>query len=310
MRPMLAKTGSKEILGSEKYFFEPKLDGTRAILYKDGEKLKLVNRRDKQIQHRFPELLGITNAIKCGRAVLDGEIVVYNSKGLPDFNLIQKRAVDNPLRIKHLSKSIPAKYVVFDILEKDGEDLTRLKLVERKKILEATIGKHPRLQLVYHTEQGEKLWRTIEKMGLEGIIAKEKESRYQSGVRSWAWLKIKRTNTIDCVVVGILQGKGKREKLFGSLCLGLYDKTGKLWYAGRAGSGFTDQELQNIHKLIKPLLTKHPTVVNPPENGSITWAKPLLVCEVKYLELTRNNQLRNPVFQRLREDKPPTECTF
>ena len=305
--PMLCKIGSKGDLKRKDYIFEPKLDGTRAICYFSKRRIDFVNRRFKNITYRYPEIVEeLKKCLKAQQAVLDGEIIVYDEQGLPDFNLLQKREqIEKPWIIRLRSQQIPATYVVFDILEKNNKSLINLPLWERKKILEKIIKPNKRVEIIFYTINGQRLWKAVIKKNLEGVVAKPKNSFYFPNQRI-AWLKIKYLKTVDCIIVGYTQEK----RIISSLALALY-RNNDLIYIGRVGTGFASDFLKNLYALIKKkkLEVKKTLVANPPK-VKIHWLKPELVAEIEYLELTTGNELRAPSFKRLRIDKPPKDCLW
>jgi bifunctional non-homologous end joining protein LigD len=302
-RPMLAFQGSKSDLARPGFIFEPKLDGTRALCYKDGAHLRFVNRRDHEMTPRYPEFdfAGLIDARSC---VLDGEVVVFDGQGNPSFLLLQKREHAAPGMYHLRSSQHPATYVVFDMLEIDGRDLTGLPLSERKRLLDATVREDAHLRKIVYTPDGQRLWDLIYQKGIEGVMAKSVDGTYEEGRRSLSWLKIKTIVTIDCVIVGYTHER----RAISSLALGIY--VGKdLRFIGRVGTGFTDDFLVKLRERLDGIGVPDPSVVNPPE-GETEWVRPEIVCEVEYLELTSNYHLRAPSFRRLREDKLPEECTL
>lgn len=288
---MLAKIADKQILASKDYFFEPKIDGYRALCIKQKNKIKFISRTGHDISHNFPEFKFPKN-IKASSCILDGEIAIFNEKGNPSFQLMQ-----------HSSKSLHnAVFILFDILEKDGKNLKTLPIEDRKKILSKTIVENKNLQLIPFSDDGLALWKNITKKKLEGVIAKKKGGSYIDG-RSSAWLKIKTQNTIDCVIVGIT--KQKRE--ISSLCLGLYDNK-ILKFIGKVGTGFSEKTLDQLAHLLK----KDEKLKIEPVSGVLPKnfipVSPTNVCEVKYLESTKDFRLRIPIFLKLRDDKLPKDC--
>jgi DNA ligase D-like protein (predicted ligase) len=290
---MLCMKGDPKILSSDQYIFQPKLDGTRA-LYIDG---KLMNRRGRNIRYRYPEF----STLKIEKdSIIDGEVVVYNDKGLPDFSLLQSREqTTNELRIEILSKQYPATYVVFDCLRYKGKDITEEPVEVRLEILTRSIHEDRNLQKIVNTEDGMWLWEKMKKLGTEGVMAKKKGSSYHSGKRVDACLKIKNLKTLDCVILGYTIGEGKRERTFGALIIGAY-KAGELVQLGKVGTGWSDQEIIDLKEKMDFLILE--------KKVDKVWIKPELVCEVEYLELTKNEDLRAPSFKRLRFDKDPKEC--
>jgi bifunctional non-homologous end joining protein LigD len=290
---MLCMKGDPKILSSNQYIFQPKLDGTRAI-YIDA---KLMNRRGRNIRYRYPEF----NTLKIEKdSIVDGEVVVYNEGGLPDFSLLQSREqTTNELKIEILSKQHPATYVVFDCLKYKGKDLTEEPIEIRLDFLTRSISEGKNLQKIFNTENGVSLWEKMKKMGAEGVIAKKKGSKYYPGKRVDACVKIKNLKTLDCVIMGYTIGEGKREHTFGALIIGAY-KAGELIQLGKVGTGWSDQEIIDLKQKMDSL------ILEKEENK--VWLKLELVCEVEYLELTKNDDLRAPSFKRLRFDKDPKEC--
>jgi DNA ligase D-like protein (predicted ligase) len=294
--PMLCKKAEPALLMSDKYYFEPKLDGTRAI-YIDK---KLINRRGRNIKKRYPEFYIFDEGGIKQNCIIDGEIVVYNEKGLPDFNLLQSREqTSNDFKIDILSMKHPAKYVVFDCLSYNGIDITSETIEKRMEFLKKAVEENDALQIIFRTNKGKNLWDKISNLGIEGVIAKKKGSKYYACKRSKYWLKIKTLNTIDCIILGYTKGEGKRKETFGALILGVY-KGGELINIGKVGTGWTDQELIDLKEKMDKLRIKA-------ENNRVL-IKHKLVCEVKYLELTDNLDLRAPSFKRLRYDKDPEDC--
>ena len=302
-RPMLAFHGSKSDLARKGFIFEPKLDGTRALCYKDGKHLRFINRRDHEMTARYPDF-DFADLIGAKTCVLDGEVVVFDGQGNPSFRLLQKREQAAPGMYALRSGQHPATYVVFDILEIDGRDITGLPLLERKKLLETTVKEGAHLRRIVYTPDGQKLWDLIYPKGIEGVMAKRVDGSYEEGKRSASWLKIKTVVTIDCLIVGFTHER----RSISSLALGVY--VGRdLRFIGRVGTGFTEEFLANLRKTLDGISIPDPPIVDPPDNET-EWVRPEIVCEVEYLEFTTNYHLRAPVFRRLRDDKRPEECTL
>jgi DNA ligase D-like protein (predicted ligase)/DNA ligase D-like protein (predicted 3'-phosphoesterase) len=304
-RPMLARLASQPFSGKE-WIFEIKWDGFRAIAYVN-EELSLKSRNGKELKYNFPELEELKQLTR--NVVLDGEIVVMKD-GKPDFQaLLERGQAVSPVEIELQAKRSPAAYVVFDILEKETRSLVDLPLTERKEILKNSVseGKHVLLS-DFVEEKGEDYYNIALEKGLEGIMAKKKDSFYELGVRSSNWLKIKRLRSCDCVIFGYTKGSGARSKTFGALLLGLYDKENKPVYVGKVGTGFSQSMLNTLSEIFQQLKTNNtPFDVNIPEE--VTWLKAALVCEVPYQSVTKDGRLRMPRFRSLRKDKLPSECT-
>ena len=306
--PMLAFLG--KAFDSKDHIFEIKYDGTRAVCYIDGG-MRFINRRDAEITYRYPEFPPLRRDIKAKTAVIDGEIVVFQ-EGRPDFpSLAAREHISGDFKIKMLSKKYPATYVVFDILMKDGKDLTALPLMERKKILKGTVRESGGMILSEYVEaKGLSFFGKARDFGFEGIIAKRKDSAYEER-RSRAWVKMKTLRTIDAIICGYTVGEGKRHGSWGSLVLGAYHE-GELIYIGRVGTGFTEKMLDEMLRMMKPYETgKCPFGETPGMAVELaSWMKPELVCEVEFLLVTHDLKLRAPAFKRMRFDKKPKECTI
>ena len=314
LKPMLAF--SSEPFDDENYIFEIKFDGTRGIAYVDVEnrRLRLLNRRMLYFEYRYPELRELLDCVRAKRVILDGEVVVLEG-GRPNFyKLAEREHVEDRNKIELLSLTMPACYVVFDILYKDGQDLTKLPLLERKRVLEDLVkeGKHVLLSR-WVRGKGKEFFRRCKELGLEGVVAKRVDSPYLIGKRSEYWLKIKSLDTLDCVIGGYTIGEGKRAPYFGALLLGVYEGK-KLRYVGRVGTGWSEQDLAELKReLVKLEIGKNPFDIfeeSPQIMSKVRFVEPKLVCEVKFLELTSDGKLRAPSFVRLRRDKLPEECVL
>lgn len=317
VRPMLAGQADAPFDNKE-WVFEVKWDGVRAILLQNKDKgiTKIQSRNGKDITHRYPEIAeAVDSVLKNNESVvLDGEIVVLNKEGIPDFQMHQKRMnVDSKRDIEFLSDNIPATYFVFDILYFDGKNVEELQLPDRRKILNSLIGgRSKRIRISeYIEEKGKALYKSVIERQLEGIIAKHKYSKYRQGIRSSAWLKIKGILTQDCVVIGYTQGEGNRQDYFGSLILAAYDNKGKLRFVGHSGSGFGFDQLKETLSVMQRIRTDNnfcPVDTVPYTNSKPTWLRPELVAEVKFSGWTQDMIMRAPIFLRFRYDKQPTEC--
>ncbi|MDR0373721.1 MAG: non-homologous end-joining DNA ligase [Nitrososphaerota archaeon] len=305
-KPMLAKATSTAFTDKD-WIFEIKWDGFRAIAYVE-EPFSLKSRNGKELKNIFPELIEINQLAH--NIVVDGEIIVMQN-GKPDFQTLLKRGQTAPTEQNQRSaKRAPAIYIIFDILEKDGQALTKLPLMERKKILTRSLKEGSNVILSdFIEEKGETYYQLSIAKGLEGVIAKRKSSLYEENLHTGSWLKIKRLKTCDCIIFGYTQGSKSREATFGALLLGVYDPEGKPIYLGKVGSGFSQQMLMLLSAKFEKIKTDF--VPFEPEAGDIVvWLEPKIVCEVIYQVLTSDTKLRMARFQRLREDKFPAECTI
>jgi bifunctional non-homologous end joining protein LigD len=328
IKPMLSTLVDKPFDGKD-WVFEIKWDGVRSILllHKKKGTSELQSRNGKSITHRYPELVkeltfsssisssSTSSIIKCKESVvLDGEIVVLDKKnGIPSFQSHQRRMnVDFIKEIESLSKEIPATYYFFDILYLDGRNLQDLPFLERRKILSDVITKENARIKISHfiEEQGQEVFDKTKSMGLEGLIAKHKTSKYVQGIRSRDWLKIKHIKTQDCIVIGYTRGEGNRENYFGSLLLAVYDSSNsKLRFVGHTGSGFDFGQLYEIYRKLKAMrIDKCPIDYVPYTNRPPIWIRPELVAEVKFSDWTDEKIMRAPIFLRFREDKAPKDC--
>jgi len=305
-KPMLAQL-AKTPFNSKEWIFEVKWDGIRAISYINNE-LSIRSRNQKELKDNFPELNELKDLAK--DVVLDGEIVVMND-GKADFQALLERSRSTTIsNIEYLAKKSPATYVVFDILEKQRTPLTNLPLIERKKMLADSVkeGKHAVLS-VFVEDVGKEYYEAAVKRGVEGIVAKRKDSSYESGIRSHNWLKIKKNLSCECVIFGFTAGEGIRKETFGALILGLYNK-GEPIYVGKVGTGFSQAGVTELRNMFRKLETNEETLQGVDVDEKITWLKPQIVCEVLYQTLTKDGKLRMPRFNRLRTDKSPLECTM
>ncbi len=308
VRPMLATLVEKPF-NSKEWFFELKMDGIRALVVKDGSKLDMWTRNAKDLTRRFPALAEAFAELPVDTVFLDGEIVALDEKGHSHFNLIQPRIHLSRARdIAAADQQIPVYFYAFDLLYLNGYNLMKFPLAERKGVLRKLIpGGNGWIRFADHVEEkGTQFFDVVSKHGLEGIVAKLKNSEYQQA-RSKYWLKIKTQQTDHFVVGGFTAPEGSR-KYFGALLLGLY-KNGDLIYVGRTGGGFDDRALAEIYKELKQLGTKkNPFKEVPAEVRRSTWVHPRLVCEVRFNEWTPDKKLRAPIFQGFRDDVDPQQC--
>ncbi|MCS7130679.1 MAG: non-homologous end-joining DNA ligase, partial [Archaeoglobaceae archaeon] len=289
IRPMLAVRGKP--FSSPNYFFEIKWDGTRAIAFVDldREKIRIQNRRMVEIAHRYPEfdLLDFVSE----NAILDGEIVVFEGNK-PSFNLLQKREhVESKFKASILSKKYPANYLVFDVLYTESLGwLLKNPLEIRKRILSEICSESKRIALVDYIErEGEELYERATRAGIEGVVGKRKDSLYLVGKRSDLWIKVKKRNTGDFVIVGWLEGEGERSGTFGSLILALLSEKGYV-HVGQVGTGFDSDFLEWFSKKLKEIEINEP-YFKIEARRAVHWTKAVYVCEVEFLELTPDLKL-------------------
>jgi bifunctional non-homologous end joining protein LigD len=303
---MLAETRDRPFTAPG-WLFEPKLDGYRALASRENG-ARLLSRNGNDLTPCFPEVAQALRALPFDRLVVDGELVALDDAGRPDFQRLQQRAqLRRSLDIRHATVECPVTYYAFDLLAFDDFDLRSLPLSQRKAVLRKVVSSTGVVRFLDHFEQdGELLYDQVQKLGLEGVVGKRADSPYKPG-RSAIWVKIRTRRTDDFVVVGFSAPKGKRTA-FGALHLATY-RDGQLTYSGRAGSGFSEQQLIEVRQRLDPIRLEHPPCTGPIQaaNGA-SWVEPRLVCEVEYTEWTDEGLLRQPVFLRFREDKRPEEC--
>ena len=282
------------------WLFEIKWDGYRAISeIKDG-KVLLYSRNGNSFINDYPLVVKELKKIK-QNVLLDGEIVILNEEGKSDFQKLQHYE-DNT--------QYPMCYYVFDLLSLNGTATYDLPLIERKKLLKKLLPKNTVIKYSEHISgKGKGFFEAAKKNDLEGIMAKKTQSLYHTGARTGDWLKIKCHKSQEVIITGFTQPTGSR-KYFGALVLALPEGN-KIRYVGHTGSGFTDNDLKEIYKILKPLIQKKSPFDDVVKtNAPVTWIKPILVAEIKFTEWTTDNKMRHPIFLRLRDDKPVKEINM
>jgi bifunctional non-homologous end joining protein LigD len=293
---MLAKLREKPF-DDPNWLYEIKWDGYRAIAELNGRNSRLYSRNGLSFENEYAVIFDELMKIK-KKAILDGEIVAFNEKGMPSFQLLQQYGQRN---------DVPLLYYVFDILSLNGKSLEDKPLIERKQILKDLLPESDVVKYCDHIEgQGKKFFEVMQKKGLEGMIAKRADSLYSEGSRSNDWLKVKHMLTDEAVIAGYTAPGGSR-KYFGALILGSYEN-GELKYIGHTGTGFDFKTLKDVYQKMQPLVTaKNPFAGKVRVNAKVTWVKPKLVCNLKYTEITDEGARRHPVFTGLRTDLEPEE---
>ncbi|MFB3737771.1 MAG: non-homologous end-joining DNA ligase [Candidatus Velamenicoccus archaeovorus] len=313
LQPMLAE-GGHQPFDDPTWRFEPKLDGIRCLANLSTDLTRLVTRTGRDVTPQYPELHMIHELVNQVNAVVDGEIVAFDEGGKNSFEALQQRMnLTNEREIKRIARQIPVALVAFDLLWLDGHDLTEHPLEQRRELLEAVVEEDERLHLVTFVDgEGLRLVEAARSLGLEGVVAKRKGSRYHPGRRTPDWRKVKLTNTQDCVILGWTPGQGGRAGTFGALLVGAY-VGGELRWVGQVGTGFTRQTLDRVLERLTPLVREDPP--SPDRDlaqvRGATFVEPTVVCVVEYLEITRStNKMRAPSFKGLRDDKLPEECVL
>ncbi|MEO5936205.1 MAG: non-homologous end-joining DNA ligase, partial [Terriglobales bacterium] len=258
LEPMMAFASSSLPSGPE-WIYEVKWDGVRALAFVEGKKVKLIGRSGKTMDEQYPELTAIAEQLNAKSAVMDGEIVAFDAQGVPSFADIQPRISATRKSVGPLLKTNPVTYFAFDLLYLDGYDLREVALLERRRLLAARLRPGSVVRTSEHFADGRQLLEATRQKGLEGVVAKNASSRYESK-RSQSWVKVKVVTQQDFVVAGFTAGERDH---FGSLALGIYDN-GELKYAGNVGSGFTEASLKTTGARLKKLaVKKHPFAEEP-----------------------------------------------
>lgn len=298
--PMLA-TVVPEPFHRPGWVYEEKYDGIRAMAYRSDRRVRLVSRNFKDITSEFDLVARAVQSLPGGDLVLDGEIVAFDSHGVSRFQLLQRRALGEPIQ--------PV-FAVFDCLVRGRTHLLQRQLHERRGALEEAVPEHSDLLMRARRlpVDGLRAYRIAQRRGWEGIIGKDDASSYEPGRRSRSWLKVKCRKQSEFVIGGFTAPRGGR-RYFGALLLGLYDGS-RLRYVGKVGTGFTARMLAALGKQLRAIRTDNPPFEPPPHERNVTWVRPELVAEIAYAEWTADGKLRQPAFLGLRHDKKPTECTW
>lgn len=299
IKPMLAKE-TTAAFDDKDWIFEIKWDGYRAIAETGKGKVRLYSRNGLSFDNSYPPVYEALQKMK-EKAVLDGEIVVLNEEGMPEFQLLQH--YDS-------NRDKPIQYQVFDLLSLNGKDTTQLPLLKRKELLQTLLKKTDIIKYSDHIEErGKEFFALTGKQNMEGVMAKKADSLYHIGRRTTEWLKIKHNQTQEAIIAGFTAPTGAR-KHFGALVLGMMD-AGTLKYIGHTGSGFDQKTLKEMYGILEPLIQdESPFSEKVKTNMPVTWVTPKLVCEIKFSEVTRDGKLRHPIFLHLREDKSTEEVTM
>ena len=305
IRPMKAVAGRLPV--GDGWAYEIKWDGMRAIAAYDDAGVRAHSSRLNDITARFPELELLHDSLAVD-VVLDGELVALGDDGLPSFSRLQGRMhLDRPHDIARKAAEIPLVYVVFDVLGIDGQETFPLPYDQRRQLLQQVVEPGPSWQLasVYHEEPHALLDAVVER-GMEGLVAKRRTSTYQPGARSSDWVKVKPRRRQELVVGGLLSGEGGRAGSVAAVLVGYHDDRG-LRFAGRVGSGLTDDEGRELIDLARPTSTS-PFVddVAGVRGRTITFVEPEIVVEVAFGEWTPDDNLRHPVYLGRRADVDPT----
>jgi bifunctional non-homologous end joining protein LigD len=293
--PMLATPVDKPF-AQDGWAFEQKYDGVRILAYKEGSKVLLISRNAIDRTARYPEIAAAVKAFRADTLALDGEIVVFDSRQISRFQLLQQ------------GRGRP-QYVVFDCLYRNGRDLRAEPLSVRREVLEQSVKPSASVILAERlSADGLKAFQKAARRGLEGVLAKNLHAHYVEG-RSNQWLKVKVRQEDEFVIGGFTRPSGARQ-YFGALLLGVYADGGQLRYVGKVGTGFDERTLAGLYRRLHALTQpKSPFSPDPRERGAV-FVEPKLVAQISYGERTEEGKLRHPVYLGLREDKSAQEVIW
>lgn len=302
LAPMLATLTDKRFSDPD-WIYERKLDGERLLLFRNGNKLRLMTRNRKQVNHTYPEIVEACRRQDCTDFVIDGEVVAFEN-GISSFSRLQQRMQVRD-REQALASGVAVYFYVFDLPYLEGYKLEALPLRRRKALLRKKLDFDRPLRFTPHRNRdGEDYFHQACDKGWEGVIAKRADSGY-SHKRSTDWLKFKCTRGQELVIGGFTEPKGERAG-FGALLVGYYEDDA-LRYAGKVGTGYDDAFLESFRDRLDEISTDRCPFEDGPESDTITWVKPELVGEFGFTEWTRAGRLRHPRFLGLRRDKNPRD---
>ena len=284
-----------------------KWDGVRVLTYYDGVTVRLFNRKLHERTMQYPELVDIGHYCAARSVILDGEIIALVN-GKPSFHQVMKRdGIRLAAKVEQARRLTPIVYMIYDILFLNGEWVVDQTLVSRQQLLSRIIRPQEHVQTVENFPDGPQLFNAVQNAGLEGIVCKRTDSRYAIDRKDERWQKIK--NYRD--VVAVLGGVTYRDGVANAILLGLYDREGRLWYIGHAGTGkLSGTDWRALTEKVKNLATKeHPFFNQPLRLKDAVWLQPLLTAKVQFLEWTAGMTLRQPSIQSF-IDVPPESCQF
>jgi bifunctional non-homologous end joining protein LigD len=314
IRPMLAVPAGIRPEPDEDWAQEFKWDGVRAILYVDGGRPRVRSRSDRDVTASYPELRALAEAQGARQIVLDGEIVAMDAAGRPSFGRLQERMhITKAAQVRRLMQTVPATYLIFDVLHLDGRSTLELPYAQRRALLESLELAGPSWATApSFVGGGAAVLEASQEAGMEGVVAKRLDSPYLPGRRSECWLKVKNLRTQEVIIGGWKPGAGRQGNTFGSLLLGVPGEHG-LDYVGHVGTGFSDAVLRDLQQRLDGLAgAESPFAVDVPREYArgARWVRPVLVGEVAYSELTRDGRLRHPTWRGLRADKEPAQVRY
>jgi bifunctional non-homologous end joining protein LigD len=308
IQPMLATAGRLP-KDDDRWAFEFKWDGVRAVAYVTGGRVRFLSRNDRDITVSYPDLRHCAEVLGSRDAVLDGEIVAFDDDGRPSFGVLQQRMhVVDPAKARRLAGETPVAYVVFDVMFLDGRSLVDDPYDTRRRTLTGLGLTGPHLTVApSFVGGGADVLRAARDQGLEGVVAKRLDSPYRPGRRSTDWIKVKLVKTQEVVIVGWVPGQGRRKDAIGALLMAIPGASG-LEFVGRVGTGFSDAALHDLSRRLEPIERAGAPFGAPVRSAQLAgarWVEPRLVGEVVYSEWTADGRLRHPSWRGLRPDKDP-----
>jgi bifunctional non-homologous end joining protein LigD len=306
--PMLAKLAQLPAK-DEEWAVEVKWDGVRALAYCRPGRLELQSRNLNDVTSQYPEVRRLARQLGSRDAVLDGELVAFDDEGRPSFGRLQQRIHQTSESVvRRRMRSHPVTYVIFDLLYLEGRDLTAEPYHRRRELLEGLELEGESWQTPgYSVGHARELLAASAEQKLEGIVLKRLDSRYAPGKRTGAWLKVKNLGRQEFVIGGWQEGEGRRSKGLGSILLGYFDEQGELRYAGKVGTGFSDRDLKELLKRLRPLARKSNPFAGRRGPRKANFVELRLVAEIEFRELTSEGLIRHGSFKGLREDKAAAE---
>jgi len=309
--PMLAVAGALPD-EDEGWAYEFKWDGVRALVAVEGGRIRTLSRTGRDLTSSFPELRRLGESMGSTQALLDGELVILDHGGRPSFSRLQHRLqISAEREVKRLAETDPVHFVIFDLLHIDGHSLLNAAYDDRRTALDRLHLEGPRWSVTptFSETSGADVLRAALEMGMEGVVAKRRSSRYLPGKRNGAWVKVKREQTQEVIVGGWTDGRGNRAAGFGALLLGIPNGA-TLDYVGKVGTGFTEAAMRQLLDRLRGLHRRtSPFREEPPEANGVHWVKPELVGEVRFSEWTLDGRLRHPTWRGLRSDKRPEDVS-
>ena len=300
-QPLMHPTLTERRFSNADWLFERKLDGMRALAARDAGRPNLWSRNERRLDERFPELVEALGERGGPQFVADGEIVAFDGNMMSFARLQERIHLTGAARIA--ATGVNVYYYVFDLLSYDGDDLTRVPLRERKRILRDAFDFGDPLRFTVHRNtEGEAFYQDACKRGWEGLIAKRAKSQYRPG-RSKDWLKFKCVKDQEFVVGGFTDPQGSRRG-FGALLVGYHEGRGRLRYAGKVGTGYNERTLRTLRERMDALAQDHSPFDDPVKERSAHWIHPDLVVQVGFSEWTTDGMLRHPRYRGERPDKP------